>query len=154
MSFSKMAILFMISVVISGCSFNSTPTEKDNYYIQFNGEPTDAKMDKVESFILSKNIQTISGFEVIYDGDNYQRALRLKKVVQERYGFHVELKKMKSAGNNVFIIVKNTIQDGDQCYTFKLLDFNWYSSSKSDLEKYMGSEVCATNINDKNERVK
>jgi len=154
MSFSKIAILLILSISVSGCSFNRTPVEKNDYYIQLNGEPTDARMDEVESFILRQNIQTISGFEVIYDGNNYQRALLLSKRVHDRYGFHVEVKQVKSAGNNIFIIVKNSIQKEGQCYTFKLSDFNWYSSSKSDLEKYMASEVCATNINDKNERVK
>ncbi len=154
MSLTKALLLVLLCLGLSGCVFERQPDERKAYYVKFIGNPDRAKMAKLENFILSKKIGSISSLEIIYSDNNYDSALRLQEEIQKRYSINAVLQESVNLLDANYIAIGNRHKTESGCYRFRLSDFNWYSSDEKTLDHYSEREVCSTNGNDFAERAR
>ncbi|HAV5986654.1 TPA: hypothetical protein JI276_003643 [Serratia marcescens] len=154
MSLTNSLLLIFICLGLNGCAFERQPDERKAYYVKFVGNPDRTKMAKLENFILSKKIGSISSLAIIYSDNHYDSAIRLQEEIQKQYGINAVLQESVNQLDANYIAIGNRHKTERGCYRFRLSDFNWYSSDEQALDNYSEREVCSINSNDFAERAR
>lgn len=143
----KTVIISCIVFVMAGCTAQTTnfPHEYKMINIRIVSIVDQSTIEKLADFVIDNVEQGVVKIEIYTDVMHFEQATDIEKYFKNQLGvtnIHVITDEgMESINVHVYTY-------SNHCEPQRLNDFNWYRSTRVEIDMHQKTAVCATNRND------